>query len=124
MRYTDTLINVLKSGKSEQPETLLRDFTETKEKYARSSCLFICLLGMFVFLKITLIIITGTKLLNRFGYQQVLFEHLLNNLCAMSMLLDNVHEMAGVVLCVLLTNKITKLSRQSLAQNFLLQLNK
>ena len=52
MGYTDTLINVLKSGKSEQPETLLRDFTENKEKYARSSCvfLFVCL-ECLVFLK-------------------------------------------------------------------------
>ena len=35
MGHTDTLINVLKSGKLERPETLLRDLTQTKEKCAR-----------------------------------------------------------------------------------------
>ena len=47
MGHTDTLINVLKSGKLEQPETLLRDLTQTKEKYAR----FIYVFFFFVWLE-------------------------------------------------------------------------
>ena len=68
--YTDTLINVLKSGKLEQPEIVERSYTG-EEKCARFIYVVFFLFGWNFFFKITLIVITGTKFLNLLGYQQV-----------------------------------------------------